>query len=183
MAVANIRGGGEYGEAWSNAGRLANLQTCLTDFQAAGEWLVGHQYTSTAKLTIKGGSHGGMLVAACINQRPDLFGAAVASVGVMDLLRFQKFTVGYAWVSNYGSSDKAEEFSWLRGISPLHNIAARPECGYPAVLLVTADHDDRVVPSHSLKHIATLQHTLGGAANQVRLGRVCFIVHRMKPCA
>ena len=101
----------------------------------------------------------------------------------MDLLRFQKFTVGYAWVSNYGSSDKAEEFSWLRGISPLHNIAARPECGYPAVLLVTADHDDRVVPSHSLKHIATLQHTLGGAANQVRRSRVCFIIHRMKPCA
>ena len=101
----------------------------------------------------------------------------------MDLLRFQKFTVGYAWVSNYGSSDKAEEFSWLRGISPLHNIAARPECGYPAVLLVTADHDDRVVPSHSLKHIATLQHTLGGAANQVRRGGVCFIIHRMKPGA
>jgi len=161
MAIANMRGGGEYGERWSNGGRLDKLQNCLTDFQCAAEYLIKEKYTQKEKLTIYGGSHGGMLVGACANQRPELYGAAVSAVGVMDMLRFHKYTVGYAWVSNYGCSDKKEEFPNLLGISPLHNIRAVEGVQHPATLIMTGDHDDRVVPSHSLKYCATLQNTLG----------------------
>ena len=144
MAIANMRGGGEYGERWSNGGRLDKLQNCLTDFQCAAEYLIKEKYTQKEKLTIYGGSHGGMLVGACANQRPELYGAAVSAVGVMDMLRFHKYTVGYAWVSNYGCSDKEEEFPNLLGISPLHNIKAVEGVQHPATLIMTGDHDDRV---------------------------------------
>ena len=162
-AVATLRGGSEYGDAWHDAGRLANKQHVFDDFIAAAQMLIDRKLTSTPKLAANGGSNGGLLVGAALTQRPDLFGATIPEVGVLDMLRFQKFTVGKAWVTDYGSSEaSADQFKTLYAYSPYHNV--KDGTVYPPTLVMTSDHDDRVFPAHSFKFAAALQHAQAGDA-------------------
>jgi prolyl oligopeptidase len=154
-AVANLRGGGEYGEEWHKAGTKERKQNVFDDYIACGDWLVAQHYTAHSKLVLDGRSNGGLLLGAVVNQRPDLAAAAVPAVGVMDMLRYHKFTVGAAWASDYGNSDTPEGFKYLVAYSPLHTVKAGAK--YPAMLVTTGDHDDRVFPAHSYKYTATVQ--------------------------
>jgi len=162
IAVANLRGGGEYGKAWYDGGRLANKQNVFDDFCAVARWLTTSGWSRPERIAINGGSNGGLLVGACLTQAPELFGAAVPEVGVLDLLRFHKFTIGWAWMSDYGNPDDPLDYAWVRAYSPLHNVV--PGKAYPATLVMTGDRDDRVVPGHSFKFTAALQTAQGGKA-------------------
>jgi prolyl oligopeptidase len=167
-ALANIRGGSEYGEAWHRAGMLERKQNVFDDFIAAAEYLIAERYTSTSRLAISGGSNGGLLIGAVMTQRPELFGVCFPLVGVLDMLRYHKFTIGWGWAVEYGSSDDAAQFEYIYKYSPLHNL--RPGTCYPATMVTTADHDDRVVPGHSFKFAAELQHSQGcGAPVLIRI--------------
>lgn len=161
FALANLRGGGEYGKGWRDDGSLMRKQNVFDDFHACASHLVQQGYCTPAKLTIQGGSNGGLLVATCANQRPDLYGVILAQVGVLDMLRFHKFTIGHYWRTDFGDPDDPDMFEYLLKYSPLHNIVP-PKDGsqYPAMLLTTASHDDRVSPLHSFKHLAELQHKI-----------------------
>ena len=162
LAVANLRGGGEYGEDWHQAGKTLKKQNVFDDFIAAAEWLIADGRTSHEKLAINGGSNGGLLVGAVMVQRPELFGACIPEVGVMDMLRFHQFTAGQFWRTEYGSADDADQFKALFAYSPYHNI--KDGTKYPATMILTADTDDRVVPMHSFKFAAALQRAQAGSA-------------------
>ena len=177
-AIANIRGGGEYGSKWYDAARLLKKQKSYDDFQQAAEYLIENKYTSNEKLILEGGSNGGLLVGVCANQRPNLFAAAIIHVGVLDLLRYHKFTIGYAWTSDFccyeNEKDEEVAIKHLKNqiqLSPYHNVP-KDSNKYPATLLLTSDHDNRVSPLHSFKHAAELQHQLGAKLNDPILLRV-----------
>jgi prolyl oligopeptidase len=161
FALACLRGGGEYGREWHEAGTKERKQNVFDDFAAAAQWLIAHELTSAGHLAIRGGSNGGLLVGASLTQRPELFGCCLPAVGVLDMLRYQRFTIGWAWASDYGKSEDPEAFRYLLRYSPLHTLVSGRH--YPPTLITTGDHDDRVVPAHSFKFAAALQAAQGGA--------------------